>query len=86
MYYICKYPSTYDKIYDEVKDIDITDMNLLASLPHLNATVKEVLRIAPPALTGGARMTGPDGLWVDDIFIPAGVKVTATKYSSHRRM
>ncbi|KAF5876058.1 putative benzoate 4-monooxygenase cytochrome protein [Botrytis fragariae] len=84
MYYICKYPSTYDKIYNEVKDIDVTDVNLLASLPHLNATVKEVLRIAPPALTGGARMTGPDGLWVDDTFIPAGVKVTATKYSSHR--
>ncbi|TGO61809.1 hypothetical protein BCON_0024g00090 [Botryotinia convoluta] len=84
MYYICKHPSTYGKIYSEVKDVDIFDMNVLAALPHLGATIKEVLRIAPPAMTGGSRIVGPEGLWVDDIFIPDGVKVTAPKYSSHR--
>lgn len=36
-------------------------------------------------MSGGGRITGPGGLWVDDTFIPGGTKVTAPKYVIGRR-
>jgi tryprostatin B 6-hydroxylase len=84
-YFLCKQPHHAEIIYQELKDVDISDSNVLAALPHFNATIKETLRLAPPTLSGGKRQTGPAGLWVDDIFIPAGTQVFASKFVTHRR-
>lgn len=84
-YYLCKYPEHTSKIQAELHNIDVNDVQKLATLPHLNAVIKEALRLAPPAMTGSPRMTGPDGLMVGDVWIPGGVKVTAPKYVVHRR-
>jgi cytochrome P450 len=84
-YYLCYYPEHMQKIYDEVRDIDIDDIPKLALLPHLNAVLKETLRIAPPAMSGGSRIVGPAGLWVGEQFTPGGTKVTAPKYAIQRR-
>ncbi|KAF2726469.1 cytochrome P450 [Polyplosphaeria fusca] len=82
-YFLCKHPEHANKIYSEVQNIDVNDVHKLASLPHLNAVIKELLRLAPPAMTGSPRLTGPNGLWVGDRWIPAGVKVTAPKFVAH---
>jgi cytochrome P450 len=84
-YYLCKYPEHAASIYEELSGIDINDANALASLPHLNAVIKETLRLAPPVMTGTSRITGPQGLQVGNVWIPWGVKVTAPKYVLHRR-
>jgi tryprostatin B 6-hydroxylase len=84
-YYLCKYPQHISKIRSELHHIDVNNVQGLAVLPHLNAVIKEVLRLAPPAMTGSPRKTGLGGLVVGDVWIPDGVKITAPKYVIHRR-
>ncbi|PSN65038.1 cytochrome P450 monooxygenase-like protein [Corynespora cassiicola Philippines] len=83
-WYLSKHPEHAAKIQNEIADIDVTDANNLALLPHLNGVINEVLRLAPPAMTGNGRITGPDGLLVDDTLIPPNVRITAPKYVIHR--
>ena len=83
-YYLCKYPEHVSKILAELRDVDVNNVQKLVALPHLNAVIKETLRLAPPAMTGSPRMTGPEGLMVGNVWIPGGVKVTAPKYVMHR--
>ncbi|KAF7512751.1 hypothetical protein GJ744_000318 [Endocarpon pusillum] len=79
-FFMCKHPQHAEKIVVELRNIDETDSNILAKLPHLNGVVNESLRLLPPQMTGGGRMTSAEGLWVDDTWIPGDVKVTASKY------
>ncbi|KAF7894780.1 uncharacterized protein EAF01_010230 [Botrytis porri] len=83
-YFLCKYPAYADKIYEELKNVDEKDSTVLAGKPFLNAFIKEALRVAPPSMTGLARIIGPQGLWIDNTFIPPGAQVTAPYYNSHR--
>ncbi|KAI4858741.1 cytochrome P450 monooxygenase-like protein [Hypoxylon rubiginosum] len=79
-WFLSKYPKDADKIYSEIQDVDVHDANVLATLPHLNGVINEILRLVPPAMTGGGRITGPDGLMIDGTLIPPYTKVTAPKY------
>nr|AVY05503.1 cytochrome P450 monooxygenase-like protein [Nodulisporium sp.] len=79
-WYLSKYPEHADRVYMEIRDVNIRDANILATLPHLNGVINEVLRLVPPAMTGGGRITGPDGLLIDNTLIPPFTKVTAPKY------
>lgn len=83
-WYLARYSEHVDKIRVEVDQVDTNDANALARLPHLNAVINEVLRLVPPAMTGGARITGPRGLMVDGTLIPPYTKVTAPKYVIQR--
>ncbi|KAI8626128.1 cytochrome P450 monooxygenase-like protein [Xylariaceae sp. FL1651] len=83
-WYLCKYPEHAVKIQAEIEGVDVNDVNALAVLPHLNGVMHETLRLVPPAMTGGNRITGPNGLLVGDTLIPPGTKVTAPKYVIHR--
>lgn len=65
--------------------MDTNDPNALGQLPHLEGFIAETLRLLPPAMSGGARRTGPQGMMVDKTFIPPDVKVTAPKYVIMRR-
>jgi cytochrome P450 len=85
-WYLAKYPKTARIIQDEIASLDVYDANRLAQLPHLNGTINEVLRLAPPIMTGVGRITGPDGLRIGNTFIPPNVRVTAPKYVTHRCM
>ncbi|KAF1831503.1 cytochrome P450 monooxygenase-like protein, partial [Decorospora gaudefroyi] len=86
-YYLCKYPAHAAKLYDELRDLDINDVASvpkLAALPHLNAVIKETMRLAPPAMTGSNRITGKEGIRFGGVVVPPGVKVTAPKFVLHR--
>ncbi|KAF2995646.1 hypothetical protein E8E13_000561 [Curvularia kusanoi] len=83
-WYLSKYPNEAIKIQKELADIEAHDAKRLAKLPHLNGAINEVLRLAPPAMTGNNRISGPEGLWVDDVLIPAEVKVTTPRYVIQR--
>lgn len=77
---MARYPEHADKIFSEIQGVDVRDANALATLPHLNGVINEILRLVPPAMTGGGRITGPTGLLVDGTLIPPFTKVTAPKY------
>ncbi|KAI2627965.1 cytochrome P450 monooxygenase-like protein [Hypomontagnella submonticulosa] len=79
-WYLSKYPEHADKVYSEIKNVDVRDANALATLPHLNGVVNEILRLVPPAMTGGSRITGPEGLLIDGTLIPPFTKVMTPKY------
>ncbi|KAI0148362.1 cytochrome P450 monooxygenase-like protein [Xylariaceae sp. FL1272] len=83
-WYLCTYPEHAKKIQAEIEGVDVNDANALAMLPHLDGVVHEALRLVPPAMTGGNRITGPNGLMVDDVLIPPYTKVTAPKWVIHR--
>lgn len=84
-YYLCKHPTYINNIREEIRTLDTSDVNALAMLPCLNAVIKETLRLAPPAMTGNSRITGPEGLWIEDTWIPGGTKVSVPNYIVHRR-
>ncbi|KAI1395669.1 cytochrome P450 [Hypoxylon fuscum] len=77
---LANYPEHARKILDEIRTVDINDPNALSMLPHLEGFIAETLRLVPPAMSGAARVTGPQGLMVEKTLIPPGVKVTAPKY------
>lgn len=65
--------------------MDTHDANALATVPHLEGFIAETLRLVPPAMSGAARVTGPQGLMVDNTMLPPFIKVTAPKYVLMRR-
>jgi cytochrome P450 len=80
------YPEQAERVYQEVKDVDPSDINTLANLPYLNGFINESMRLIPAALTMGTRTTPPEGMTVDGTYIPGGIKVAAPKYTIFRSM
>ena len=73
-----------EKIYGELMDVDVTDLKALASLPHLNAVIKEALRLHPALLTGGNRKTNANGVTIGGRFIPPHTTIVAPRFSIGR--
>ena len=65
---------------------DLTDIKVLAALPHLNAVINEAMRLHPAALTGGVRKT-PDneGVNIAGVYIPPETTIVAPRYTISRR-
>ena len=82
---LAKHPEHADKIYKELLTCDVTDVDVLAMLPHLEAVINETMRLCPPAMTGANRLTADQGLWIGSVWIPGNTKVAAPKYSIMRR-
>ncbi|EHK18385.1 uncharacterized protein TRIVIDRAFT_47618 [Trichoderma virens Gv29-8] len=79
-----RHPQHAEQIHEEVKNVDVTDLKTLVSLPHLNAVIKESLRLHPALLTGGNRKTTAFGLTIDDQFIPPNTTIVAPRYTIGR--
>lgn len=59
-------------------DVDIN------SCKHLNACIKEALRLFPPGPSGVFRLTPPQGLQVGEIYIPGNTNIQLPTFSVHR--
>ncbi|PNP46211.1 hypothetical protein TGAMA5MH_02246 [Trichoderma gamsii] len=79
-----KHPEHTDQIYEELKDVDALDLKTLVTLPHLNAVIKESLRLHPALLTGGNRKTSDTGLTIGGRFIPPHTTIVAPRYTIGR--
>ena len=78
-------PEQIDKLYEELRDVDPSDIEALNRLPHLDACLTETLRLWPGLLTGGARKTGENGVWIAGRFIPPQTTIVAPQYVIARR-
>ncbi|KAI1351961.1 cytochrome P450 [Xylaria sp. FL0043] len=83
-YHLAKDSSQQEKLYNEIKDVDVGDRAQLQNCTHLTAFINEALRLYPPVPTGGNRVTPPGGVTINDMYIPGGVTIVAPKYSIHR--
>ncbi|KAI2642491.1 cytochrome P450 monooxygenase-like protein [Xylaria nigripes] len=83
-WFFSKYPEHAKKVQAEIDGVDENDAIALASLTHLNAVINETLRLVPPIMSVGNRITGPNGMLIRDVLIPPGVKVVCPKYVLHR--
>jgi tryprostatin B 6-hydroxylase len=83
-YFLTRFPEHADKIYEEVRDVDTTNMPALAQLPHLNAVINESARHFPTVLTGTSRMAGKDGVTIGGVYIPPYTKLITPRYSIYR--
>lgn len=85
-YFLAKNPGDTEKIYQEVSNVDLQDVNAVAALPHLNGSINEAMRLLPAVLTFVTRVSPPEGMDIDGTYIPGNVKIAAPRYSIGRRM
>ncbi|KAJ4344386.1 uncharacterized protein N0V89_012126 [Didymosphaeria variabile] len=83
-YCLARWPEHAEKIRQELRNVDYNDMTALSALPHLTATINESMRLYPAGPTFGSRITPPDGLNCEGVYIPGGIKVVAPRYSLGR--
>ncbi|KAJ5291528.1 cytochrome P450 [Penicillium angulare] len=83
-YFMASYPEYAERVYQEVKNIDPSDITGLSKLPCLNGFINETMRLIPAALTMGTRMTPAQGMTIDGTYIPGGIKLAAPKYTIFR--
>lgn len=76
--------SQTEKLYHELQGVDIQDSQALELLQHLNAIIKETLRLHPAVLTGGNRDTPPEGMMIGGRYIPGGITIVAPRYTIFR--
>ncbi|KAL2815253.1 cytochrome P450 [Aspergillus cavernicola] len=90
-YYLAKYPLTYKKLQAELdkvfsKDAQASDFTneRLRRLPYLDAVITEALRLKPAVPSGQPRLTPPQGLQVDEVWIPGDTIVIIPQYVIQR--
>jgi cytochrome P450 len=80
-YYLAKKPVLRNKLLAEVKAVygktvpgEYKDSDL-AQVAILNAVINETLRMQPAAALNSQRLTPPEGITVEDVWIPGHVQV-----------
>jgi cytochrome P450 len=89
IFHLAQSPRVYQKlckILDEKfpggdKDYVYSPSDLI---PYVEDVINEVLRIHPSIITGIPRVTPPEGLTIDDHFIPGDTVVSVPIYCMHR--
>lgn len=84
-YELAKRPEDYQRIYDELQDVDLNDLQQLTSLPHLNGAIKEALRLWPQLPSGGLRQTSDRPISIGGVTVPANTTIQAPRYCISRR-
>lgn len=75
-----RHPASLRQLFEEVKDVDTSDIKIIANLTFLNACIDETLRLYPALMTGGTRMTTENGMMVAGKFIPPHTNIVAPQY------
>ncbi|KKY13134.1 putative cytochrome p450 [Diplodia seriata] len=54
------------------------------SIPYLDHVINETLRLRPPVPSGLSRLTPPEGLQIDDVYVPGNTVVSIPAHSIQR--
>lgn len=93
LYYLAKNKSCYRTLQRHLdhafpggyKEWNITTLKNFASrVPYLDWILQETLRLKPPVPQGVLRLTPPEGVQIDEVFIPGDVIVAVPTYTIHR--
>ncbi|KAL8906217.1 MAG: hypothetical protein Q9171_006360 [Xanthocarpia ochracea] len=84
-YLIAQNPEDANKIYAELTDIDPMDLNIVSTLPHLNGTINEAMRLYSVTPTTVSRQTPPQGVMLGGTWIPGNTKVISPRWVIFRR-
>jgi cytochrome P450 len=85
-HHLARNPKHIEKIYNEIKDVDRSDVRILSNLPHLEACIQEGLRLFPAPPTGGNRKTSENGCTIGGVYIPPFTTIVAPRYTISQRM
>lgn len=79
LYYLITHRKVHDKLRSQVDAAmpasDDWTYEKARSITYIDDVINESLRLKPPLLVGGPRVTLPAGMQVDEQFIPGGVNV-----------
>jgi cytochrome P450 len=80
LYYLATHPHILHKLQsalDAVMPNGALDWTYekAKSVSYLDDVINECMRLKPPVITGGYRVTPPEGLQVDEVWIPGDVNV-----------
>ena len=77
-YVLGKDPDLQSQLSQELSaypDVDSIDLMSLEKLPLLNAFIKEVMRLWPPAPSPFGRVVPKKGIFIQDYYLPGGVRI-----------
>lgn len=87
-YHLASDPTEVEKLRGELKTLmkpeapfSVRDVQHAA---HLNAVINETLRMHPPVPSGASRITPPEGITIDDVYVPGSTNVTVPQYALGR--
>jgi cytochrome P450 len=80
LYYLAKNPHVLRKLQAKLDDAmpngaQDWDHEKVLTVQYVDDVIRESLRLKPPVLTGGYRVTPAEGLQVDEVYIPGDVNV-----------
>ncbi|KAI4596579.1 hypothetical protein KJ359_005335 [Pestalotiopsis sp. 9143b] len=83
-------PKALQALQKEVDDLyastDNIDAMTLSKLRYMDAVINETLRLHPPVPSGLQRMTPPEGLQIDQTFIPGNTILQIPSFTMYRGM
>lgn len=88
LFLLAQHPKAYRKLQAEMDSALPADAPLshsaLSGKPYLEGCLNEVMRLYPAVMSGVPRETGPRGLTIDGVFIPANTTVSVPTYTVQR--
>ena len=78
-------PALTEKVYEELREVDVNSSEVLSKLTLFNAVINETLRLHPVLPSALYRETPPRGLVVGDTFVPGNTKILAPRWTISRR-
>ncbi|KAJ5713532.1 uncharacterized protein N7483_010713 [Penicillium malachiteum] len=83
LYFLAKHPEAYKRLQKELDDIKSSGGDV-SQIPYLDAIISEALRLRPVLPSGLKRNTPPEGLLVDEVWIPGNTIVFAAQHVIQR--
>jgi cytochrome P450 len=89
LYFLVKNPLVYRKLQAQLDSIFPSGDSSCAydkvqDILYLDAVINETLRLKPAVPSGQPRVTPPDGLQIDDVWIPGDINVITPQYVIQR--